>query len=33
MPNGGHLCLVFAVCDVQFDVMFMFPNKRFVEVC
>jgi len=26
---GGHLYLVCAVCDV----LFMFPNKRFGEVC
>jgi len=30
---GGHLYLVSAVCDVTSDVIFMFPNQRFGEIC
>jgi len=30
---GGHLYLVFAFMTSQFDVIFMFPNQRFGEVC
>ena len=30
---GGRLNLVCAVCDVISDVIFMFSNQRFAEVC
>jgi len=30
---GGHLYLVWLFVTLQSDVIFMFPNQRFDEVC